>query len=90
MPDAHNQLAFLAHAVDEFHWVLAGVVSLAELAGRRVQRTTETVALHTQGIGLQLHKKAIDIMRYKLTMVKSPDTREETRSLPALAQTIVL
>ena len=48
MPDAHNQLAFLAHAVDEFHWVLAGVVSLAELAGRRVQRTTETVALHTK------------------------------------------
>lgn len=45
MPDAHNQLAFLAHAVDEFHWMLAGVVGLAELTGCSVERTAETVTL---------------------------------------------
>lgn len=79
MPDAHNQLAFLAHAVDEFHWVLAGVVSLAELAGRRVQRTTETVALHTQDIGLQLHKKAIERSDINLqwSKVQTPEKKPD-------------
>ena len=45
MADAHNQFALLAHSVDKLHRMLAGVVSLAELAGGSVQSSTETITL---------------------------------------------
>ena len=45
VPDAHDQLALLAHRVDELHGNEARVVGLGELLGRSVQRAAEPVTL---------------------------------------------
>lgn len=57
MSDSHDEFAFLAHSVNEFHWVLALVVGLAKLACSRVQSTTETVSLFIIFHRYQLNKR---------------------------------
>ena len=47
MSDSHDEFTFLTHGVDEFHRVLALVVSLAVLTRRPVQSTAETIPLQT-------------------------------------------
>lgn len=86
---SHDQLALLAHTVDKFHRMLSDVVSLAELTSGSVQRSTKSITLKTSNIEsvvcFYLH-----LLAKRLTMVKRPDTKEDTKSLPALAQTMVL
>lgn len=45
MTDTHDKFTLFAHTVDEFHWMLASIISLAELAGSGIECTTETVTL---------------------------------------------
>lgn len=47
MTNAHNQFTLLAHTINEFHWMLSGIVSFAELTGSSIQSATETIALQT-------------------------------------------
>ncbi len=42
---SHDQLALLAHTVDEFHRMLSDVVSFAELTSGSVQRSAKSITL---------------------------------------------
>lgn len=85
MADAGNELAKSSLLVDEQHRAEALVEAIGEGLCSTVQRTTEAVTLES----IIEFGTILSRMR-ELTIVSRPDTREEMRSLPARAQTMVL
>lgn len=96
--DSHNELTFFPHRIDEIHGNQTRIVGFGKLSRSTVQSTAESVTL------LQKLHCVIIIFpdpefqkgrkkkkgNERLTIVNNPETKLETRSFPALAQTIVL
>ena len=89
MADTHDELTLLAHGIDKLHGDHVAVVGLGELLGGTVKSSSKAVTLWKIERE-QSNPKSRESISEALTMVRSPETREETRSFPALAHTIVL
>lgn len=64
-----------------------GIISFRKLFSRTIESASKSISLHKT---IRLHKTMFSNNFQVLTIVKSPLTSDETRSFPALAQTIVL